>query len=184
MTLTLVTSNANKARLIQVLLERPIQHVALDLPEIQAIDVREVIEHKARTAYAQLGQPVLVEDTSLSFHAWNGLPGALIRWFLDTVGVEGICKMLQAYEQLDATAEVCFGYCDGENFQVFSAIIEGEIVRSPRGEHGFGWDPLFMPHAWNKTFAEMTDDEKKQTSLRKGAVEKLRHFLDEQHKPI
>jgi XTP/dITP diphosphohydrolase len=180
MTLLLVTSNSDKAQSIQVLLERPIQHVALDLVELQAINVRNVIEHKARLAYAQLGQPVLVEDTSLSFRAWNGLPGALIRWFLDTVGVEGICKMLHEYEQLDATAEVCLGYCDGERFHAFSSTVEGQIVRTPRGGNGFGWDPLFMPQGWNKTFAEMTEDEKGQTSLRKGAIQQLRRFLDKQ----
>jgi non-canonical purine NTP pyrophosphatase (RdgB/HAM1 family) len=182
MTLFLVTSNVQKAQLVQALLDRPVRHVALDLPELQDIHVHNVIEHKVRAAYAHLEEPVLVEDTSLSFQAWNGLPGALIRWFLDTVGVEGICKMLHEYEQLEASAEVCLGYCDGETFRAFSAAIAGHVVRTPRGENGFGWDPLFVPQGWNKTFAQMTEREKEQISLRKGAVQELRRFLEEQGK--
>ena len=180
MTLLLVTRNVQKAQRLQALLDRPIRHVALDLPELQSIHVHNVIEHKARAAYAHLEEPVLVEDTILSFQAWNGVPGALIRWVLDTVGVEGICKMLHDYEHLEATAEVCLGYCDGETFRAFPGTIEGQVVRTPRGDNGFGWDPLFIPRGWNKTLAEMTEDEKEQISLRKEVVGQLRRFLDEQ----
>lgn len=95
MDILLATSNEHKAKTVQSVLGRPVQHIKLDLPEIQAIDVKEVIEQKARVAYHLVGKPVLVEDTSLSLQAWNGLPGALIRWFLETVGNEGICRMLE-----------------------------------------------------------------------------------------
>jgi non-canonical purine NTP pyrophosphatase (RdgB/HAM1 family) len=180
MEILLATSNEHKARAIQALLGRPVQHLKLDLAEIQAIDVKEVIEHKAREAYRLAGRPVLVEDTSLSFHAWNGLPGALIRWFVETVGNEGICQMLVSYEQLDATAETCLGYFDGQAFVAFSGVIDGQIARSPRGAGGFGWDPIFVPTGWSKTLAEMTpEDTASFVSMRTAAVLKLKAFLDE-----
>ncbi len=159
MEILLATSNLHKAKTIQDLLDRPVQHLDLDLPEIQAIDVTEVIEQKARTAYHEIGQPVLVEDTSLSVTAWNGLPGALVRWFLETVGNEGICRMLADFEQLEATAETCLGFFDGREFISFSGLVKGSISRTPRGEGGFGWDPIFVPEGESRTFAEMTTAE-------------------------
>ena len=179
MEILLATSNKHKAQQIQALLGRPVQHIELDLPEVQAIDVQAVIEHKAREAYRQVGKPVLVEDTSLALHVWHGLPGALIRWFLETVGNNGICKMLEGYEHLAATAETWIGYFDGDAFVSFSGVVEGSIARSPRGNGGFGWDPIFVPTGWDKTFAEMTHEEGEAVSMRKAAVLKLQMFLDE-----
>lgn len=178
MDLLLATSNEKKASELQTLLNRPIQRVKLDLPEVQAVDVQAVIEAKAREAYRLVGKPVLVEDTGLAFAAWNGLPGALIRWFLDRVGNEGLCQMLQSYEQTAATAETCIGYFDGSEYHVFSGVVTGQIVRTPQGSDGFGWDPIFMPDGWTKTFAEMTE-EKNLVSMRKLAVAQLKVFLDE-----
>jgi XTP/dITP diphosphohydrolase len=179
MEILLATSNEHKAKAVQSMLGRPVQHINIDLPEIQALDVRQVIEHKAREAYLRVGKPVLVEDTSLAVHAWNGLPGALIRWFLETVGNEGICKMLAGYEQVEATAETCLGYFDGEAFVCFSGLVEGWIARQPRGQNGFGWDPIFIPRGWDKTFAEMMPEEKHAlVSMRTEAVLKLKAFLE------
>jgi non-canonical purine NTP pyrophosphatase (RdgB/HAM1 family) len=181
MEILFATNNEHKAKVIRSILNRRVQQIKLDLPEIQAIDVQEVIEQKARAAYRLVGKPVLVEDTSLSLDAWNGLPGALIRWFLETVGNQGICQMLTSYEQLAAKAETCLGFFDGQEFVSFSGVIKGQITRSPQGNNGFGWDSIFMPKGWNKTFAEMTlDEEADFVSMRKAAALKLRAYLDEQ----
>ena len=52
------------------------------------------------------------------------------------------------------------------------------IAVTPRGETNFGWDPIFIPDGYSKTWAEMTPDEKNETSMRKPALEKLAHFLE------
>jgi non-canonical purine NTP pyrophosphatase (RdgB/HAM1 family) len=179
MEILLATGNEHKIREFQQLLARPVQPIKLELSEIQAVEVKEVIEAKAREAYRLVGKPVFVEDTGLAFAAWDGLPGALIRWFLDRVGNEGLCQMLQSYEQTAATAETCIGYFDGSDCHVFRGVVTGQIVRTPRGSGGFGWDPIFMPDGWEKTFAEMTV-EKNLVSMRKVAVAQLKAFLDEQ----
>jgi XTP/dITP diphosphohydrolase len=180
MKLLLATSNENKAREVEFVLGRSVQSVKVDLPEIQAIDVKDIIENKARAAYQLVGEPVLVEDTGLTFRAWNGLPGALIRWFITTVDNAGLCKMLENYENREATAETCIGYFDGEKLFTFSGTIDGQIVMTPRGNGGFGWDAVFQPNGWAKTFAEMTAEEKDSVSMRKIAVLKLKQFLDDQ----
>ncbi len=180
MDIILATSNDHKVKAIQSVLDRQVQHITLDLSEIQTINVGEVIEQKARSAYHLVGKPVLVEDTSLSFHAWNGLPGALIRWFVDTVGNEGICQMLIGYEQREATAQTCLGYFDGREFVSFSGMLNGEIAKNPRGSNGFGWDPIFIPASATKTLAEMTLDELANVnSMRTAAALKLKAYLDQ-----
>ena len=178
MDILLATGNEHKIREFQQLLDRPVQPIKVELAEIQAVEVKAVIEAKVREAYQLVGKPVGVEDTGLAFAAWNGLPGALIRWFLDRVGNEGLCQMLQSYEQTAATAETCIGYFDGNECHIFRGVVTGQIVRTPRGSGGFGWDPIFVPDGWEKTFAEMTE-EKNLISMRKLAVAQLKAFLGE-----
>lgn len=173
----LVTGNPNKAREVQAILGQPIETIPLDLPELQAISVEEVVREKAAEAYRRLGRPLLVEDTGLAFTAWNGLPGALIRWFLKSAGNEGLCQMLSAFEERGAQAVTCLGYADGETVRVFCGRLDGQIAPTPRGENGFGWDAIFIPRGAQRTFAEMTAAEKDALSMRRLALDELRRFL-------
>lgn len=177
MQLLIATSNDNKIRELQAILGQPVEQVDLDLLEVQAVAVEEVIEKKAREAFTQLGQQVLVEDTGLAIHAWNGLPGALVRWFLKTVGPSGICQMLDSFSDRSATATTCLGFFDGDQVKVFTGQVRGNIATTPRGERGFGWDSIFIPNGSNHTFAEMSAAEKDAVSMRRQAVEKLKEFL-------
>jgi XTP/dITP diphosphohydrolase len=179
MNLILVTSNPNKAREVQALLGQPIETVALDLPEIQSISVEEVVREKAQEAYRRLGRPLLVEDTGLSFNAWNGLPGALVRWFLKSAGNEGLCQMLSTFADRGAQAVTCLGYADGHSVQVFCGRMEGTVAPAPRGENGFGWDAIFIPRGSELTFAEMNSAQKDAVSMRKLALQDLLAFLKE-----
>ena len=174
------TGNADKFRLVSGLLPIPVRQVVLDLPERQALDAREVIEAKARDAYRQLGKPVLVEDTALHIEAWGGLPGALITWFLQTVGNEGLCRMMRDWENRAAVAVSAVGFYDGMAFRCFAGEIAGRIVERPRGEHGFGWDPIFEPDGLGKTFAEMLPGDKVAVSMRRQAIERFRAYLEKQ----
>lgn len=158
----------------------PVRQVVLDLPDVQALDAREVIEAKARDAYRLSGRPVLVEDTALHVEAWGGLPGALIAWFLQTVGNEGICRMMRGWENRAAVAVSAVGFFDGTAFHCFAGEVAGRIVEQPRGEHGFGWDPIFEPDGYGKTFAEMLPGEKTVVSMRRQAIEAFRAHLDRQ----
>jgi non-canonical purine NTP pyrophosphatase (RdgB/HAM1 family) len=178
MEIAIATGNANKVREIQAILGCPVRQVVVDLPEIQGVDVAEVIRHKARAAHALAGGPVLVEDTGLYFNTWNGLPGALIRWFMDSVGNEGLCRMLDAFPDRSAVARTCIGLFDGAQDHVFTGEIHGSIAHSPRGMTGFGWDAIFIPAGWQKTFGEGAPAEKQAISMRRLAVEELRQYLN------
>jgi non-canonical purine NTP pyrophosphatase (RdgB/HAM1 family) len=179
MPLSIATSNPNKLREIRALLGQPIEQVEIDLAEVQAVDVEVVIEQKARQAFRLLGRPVLVEDTGLAIQAWNGLPGALVRWFLKTVGPDGICRMLEGFPDRSATAKTCLGLFDGTSARIFAGQVEGKIAPHPRGERGFGWDAIFIPDGSRQTFAEMSAAEKGAISMRMKAVEQLKAYLEE-----
>lgn len=177
MELFFVTSNINKVAQVQSVLGMPVQQVDLDLPEVQAVQVQEVIEQKVREAYRQVGKPVLVEDTGLFFEAWNGLPGALVKWFLKTVGNEGMCAMLDPFQHRRATAETCLGFYDGTDFLAFSGYAPGVITHTPRGTFGFGWDAIFQPDGSDKTFAELAPTEVRTVDMRRDAALQMRAFL-------
>lgn len=173
----LMTSNPGKAREVESILGVPLERLDIDLPEIQALDVAEVVREKAASAFAIAGRPVIVEDTGLSIDALRGLPGALVRWFLVTVGAEGICAMIPAGAERGATARTAVAYCDGETLEVLTGETRGVIVPRPAGEGGFGWDAIFRPEGASRTFAEMAQAEKDAYSMRRLALERLRPRL-------
>src|SRR6266702_250180 len=107
--ITLITGNTGKAAEFAVMLGIEVTAVKADLAEIQDLDVGQVAARKAADAFAQVGEPVLVDDTGLSIDAWNGLPGALVVWFIETVGAEGILKMAERLTSRRATAVTALG---------------------------------------------------------------------------
>jgi non-canonical purine NTP pyrophosphatase (RdgB/HAM1 family) len=175
--LLFVSSNPGKAREVEAILGTPVERLALDVPEIQALDVAEVVRQKALTAYQHAGRPVVVEDTGLYIDALGGLPGALVRWFLVTVGPEGICALIPPDADREARARTAVALCDGESVEILTGETRGEIVLSPRGKEGFGWDSVFQPLGATRTFAEMEQAEKNVYSMRRQALERLRGRL-------
>ena len=154
-----MTSNPNKAREAAEILGMELKSVALDLHEPQSLDVVEVAAVKAAAAREALDEPehpVIVEDSGLVIEAWNGLPGALTKWFLQSVGNEGLLRMLSTEENRSARAvsAVAVAVVDG-SVRVFVGEVEGSIAPAPRGSEGFGWDPIFVPEGYAKTYAEL-----------------------------
>jgi non-canonical purine NTP pyrophosphatase (RdgB/HAM1 family) len=156
MDLLFATTNANKRREAARILGLDLESVALDLPEIQALDVAEVAAVKAKAAHAALGRPVMVEDSGLVVGAWNGLPGALTKWFVSSIGPQGILDMLGDGGDRSARAVCAVAVAGlGEGVEVFVGEVTGSLAREPRGESGFGWDPIFVPNGETRTYAEM-----------------------------
>ena len=176
--LVFVTSNEGKLREAQEVLGVELEHSGLDLPEIQSLDLVEVVRHKARAAFERLGRPVLVEDTSLEIRGLDGFPGPLVRWLLVSVGAAGIGRLAGAFEDQRAAAR-CIACAFGEGLEVMGeGAIPGVIVSAPRGRKGFGWDPVFAPEGGGgRTFAEMAPAEKNEVSHRRLAFEALRAKL-------
>lgn len=177
MNLVLVTGNEKKARQYEEILGKPLEAIALELDEIQSLDLRAILEHKALQAYEIVKRPLFVDDVSLEIEGLRGLPGPFVRWFLETVGQEGVCRMVDRSSTRRATARVGLGYIDQDGFQSCIAEAGGVIAEHPRGEGGFGWDSIFVQDGWSVTRAELSTDEYERVSIRKTALESLKTFL-------
>jgi non-canonical purine NTP pyrophosphatase (RdgB/HAM1 family) len=175
--ITMVTGNLNKAKEIEAVTGASVETVDLDVKEIQSLSVAEVAREKALAAYRQLGVPVFVDDTGMSIAALGGLPGALVFWFLDAIGLDGILRLMRDTEDRRASVSTCIAYCEGSNAQLFEGVVDGTISTEIRGTNGFGYDPIFIPHGQSKTYAEMTAEEKNVLSTRSIALFKLRQFV-------
>lgn len=173
---TFITGNAAKAEYLAKYLGVPVAHQKVELEEIQSLDLREVVAHKARQAYEAVKQPVLVEDVALEFAALGRLPGTFIRFYVDEVPFDTICRTLDGLSR-NAVARCVFGYFDGSDMHFFEGHMAGTIAEHPRGDHGYGWDKIFIPEGYVQTRAEMNeaDDVKTYTTIKPFA--QLRAFL-------
>jgi inosine triphosphate pyrophosphatase len=157
-----------------------VEHVKMDLPEIQA-DPPEIARHKARIAAEKTGKPCFVDDTALCFNALNGLPGEYIKFFADKLGLVNLVKLLDGFEDKTAKAMAVVAYCvPGSEPVVFEGVVSGVIV-PPRGKR-FVWDPIFQPDGFEQTYAEMPQEEKNKISHRKKAMDKFVKYLEEAEK--
>jgi inosine triphosphate pyrophosphatase len=171
------TSNTNKLRELSTLLEHELISVPLDLQEIQTTDLHELLKFKLQQAYEELHAPVIVEDTSLYFDAWNELPGPLIKWFLTGLGLEGIVQALSQFKDKSAQAVCCLAFTDdGKTMHFFEGKLKGLIVE-PRGSRNFGWDAIFQAAGQQQTFGEMSAEEKNRISPRGKTAAEFRQFL-------
>ena len=175
MSLYFITGNKNKLAEVQSILGN-VEALDIDLLEVQSLDAHEIIKAKLEEAKKHQAGEFIVEDTSLYFEGLNGLPGPLIKWFMKTIGNDGLYKISEAFDNLNAEAKTIIGYSNAQGKISFhEGTIKGSIV-APRGE-GFGWDPIFQPEGHSKTFGEFSPEEKNTFSMRRIAVEKLRSYL-------
>ncbi len=149
------------------------ERIPLELPEPQSLDPSAVAEAKARAAFERLARPVLVEDSGLEILAWGGFPGALVKWLERTAGLEAITRMLDRFPDRTARAVCAIASFDGERLISARGVVEGSIALRPRGSGGFGWDAIFSPQGSDRTFAEMSGEEKDRVSHRGRAWREL-----------
>lgn len=175
--LILVSSNPNKGIEAERILGEPVLRVSLVLPEIQAATVEEITRYKLEVARTKGYSRLLVEDVSLGFDELGNFPGPYVRWLLEAAGGKGLAAIAYALNNRAARAQCCLGYWDGRTVTTFVGETEGEILVKPRGERNFGWDAWFRPAGSEKTFAEMTAEEKDAVSHRGRAYRQLAALL-------
>ncbi|MBA3723817.1 MAG: non-canonical purine NTP pyrophosphatase [Candidatus Levybacteria bacterium] len=180
--LTFITGNKHKLQSFYKYCNVPVTHVELDLSEIQSLDVNTIVEHKAKEAFRIIKKPVLIEDVSLTFHALGKLPGPLVKWFLEEIGNEGLCRLLHTYKDKSATASVTYGLYDGKELHLFYGEAKGTIAEQPMGTNDFGWTPIFIPEGYHITWGQMNLEDQGKTSMRKKALMKLEKFLQDNEK--
>lgn len=175
--LTFITSNQHKAQQLMQWLDYPIEHQALELEEIQSLNLQEIVDYKVRQAYEKMHSPVLVEDVSLSFDYLGDLPGPLIKWFVASMSLSQLCSLIPAAANRTAVARIMYALYDGMTIRHFSGEMRGSISDYPKGLTDFGWNAIFVPVGSQKTYGEMSEKELRRFSHRARAIEQLSMYL-------
>lgn len=201
--LIFITENANKYKELVAYLDSKkgeyaskitIQMVKPDyeLHEIQSLNRTEIVTHKLQDAIRRNPQFlgignfgldedkiwIMVEDTSLCMDKQGGLPGPFIKYYLQSLGLNEISHAnwgsgAQSYVNL------AVGTCFGGNLVIthdLEGVVDG-VICEPRGENGFGFDPIFRPNGSTKTNAEMNIEEKADFNPRTRAFQKALDYI-------
>ena len=175
---TFITGNEGKVKYLEKYFDVEIPHYNADVEEIQSLDLQEIVSHKLEQAFGQVEGPVLVEDTSVEFLVMGRLPGPLIKWFLEDLSLQDICDLLHNKNR-DAKVRCMFGYYDGNKKYYFEGVLAGEIATQPiYGEHGFGWDPIFIPQGYNTSRAGLDEKSYETTYRLMRPIDELKKFLE------
>ncbi len=203
-----ITGNEGKRREVQDILGNDkfeVINVKLDLPEIQSTLVEEVVNEKIKSAYelakGKLGEIkkkfneknikiqsiddviIICEDTGLYIKDLNNFPGALIKFYFESIGSEGIIKR---DKNSVAKTECVIGIIKyGKIIKPVIGKRNGQIAKKISGKEGFGWDPVFIPDLSKtkysefngKTYAELDQEIKNKVSHRYDAFKKLKKLL-------
>lgn len=179
--ITFITWNQNKADYLSKYLGYPVDHLKLDLDEIQSMNLNEIVERKVRQAYDLIKKPVIVEDVSLEFIALWWLPWPFIKFFVDKVPFEIICSMIPTWLTRKAVAKCVFWYFDWESLKLFEGNLDWEITNKPSGNSGYWWDNIFIPDWYNITRASLDEENDKKTYLKIKPFAKLKEYLEFKH---
>lgn len=192
-TLIFATNNQHKVNEIRTVLNNGINIITLkeagihiDIPEPYDT-LEENAVTKAATIHQLTQQNCFSEDTGLEVNALNGEPGVKsARYAGDEKNfqknIDKLLLNLNGKTNREARFRTVICLIWNEQQYLFDGICEGKIIEESKGDEGFGYDPVFIPNGSNKTFAEMTMEEKNIFSHRRKATEKLVNFLNKEIK--
>jgi len=154
-----------------------LEMVSLDVPELQLDKVEDIAAESIKPAFAELGKPCFVEDTGLFVHALGNFPGPYARHALESIGCEGLIKLMQGVEDRGAHYITCIAYADDQGVKTFVGRDDGNIALESLGDQGFGFDKIFISQGYDKTSGEQDMDEKNKHSPRAKAMQKFKQYL-------
>src|SRR5579862_5919903 len=152
-----------------------------EIPEPHNTLEKNALE-KSRTVYVATGKNCFSEDTGLAVHFLNGEPGVRSARYAGpgssaAANIDRLLRQMADSRNRDAEFRTVISLILEGNEFIFHGICPGSITRQPRGNAGFGYDPVFVPNGADKTFAEMSPEEKNIFSHRRKAADELVRFL-------
>ena len=180
-TIKFITSNAHKFEEFMSRVEPDFpyifEHYKMKYPEIQADSTFEIAVQSAATVMTYVNPPFLLEDSGLFVGSLGGFPGPYSSYIYQTIGWRGIISLMVDDDDRAARFYSVLVYVDEDrSINVFRGKVGGTIARDGRGEGGFGFDPIFVPEGYSKTFGEM-GEEKNSISHRSNSVRKSLEYL-------
>lgn len=188
MKLCFATNNMHKLQEVQAMLGGAFSLVTLaeigctdDIPETRDT-IAENSAQKAEYIWDKYGINCFSDDTGLEVASLNGEPGVLSARYAGPQrnsddNMDLLLTKLSASENRKARFKTVITLVLNGTYNQFEGIVEGEIISEKRGGEGFGYDPIFLPDGYDRTFAEMILAEKGKLSHRARAFEKLNAFL-------
>ncbi len=184
-----ITENINKILETRLLLEKlypeirfEIDPLPKDIPkiEIQSNDLEDIALYSLKEALKHIDDPdkwdiIFREDAGLFIESLNGFPGPYSSYVYKTIGLLGILKLLENISDRRAYFKSAIAYRvrGEENIRIAVGIVRGSISKEIRGSRGFGFDPIFIPERYEKTFAELGEEVKILISHRSIALREM-----------
>jgi XTP/dITP diphosphohydrolase len=187
--IAIASRNAHKLREIErICADWPVEWLTVDNHEGPWPEVEETgdtyLENallKAEAGAAAMGEPALADDSGIEVDALGGRPGPRSARFAGEDGTDqqNLDELIRALKGVPGSGRIARYRCvavlafpDGRELHT-EGICEGTLVGKPRGSGGFGYDPIFVPEGWDRTMAELTDEEKDRISHRGRAFRAL-----------
>ncbi len=187
--LVFATNNAHKLEEVAAILGDKVELLSLndigcqtDIPETaETLEGNALL--KASYIFKNYHLDCFADDTGLEVEALNGAPGVYSARYAGGEGHDSQANMVKLLHELEGKENRKAQFrtaisliLDGKEY-LFEGVIKGEIIKEKHGDSGFGYDPIFKPEGYNKTFAELGNEIKNKISHRALAVQKLYEFL-------
>ena len=186
--LIFATGNQNKLLEINKIIPNNVKIISLkdlkfsdDIPENENTIEGNAI-YKAKYIYNKFNTNVFSDDTGLEVEALNGEPGVYSARYAGEAcdskdNINKLLKKLKKKKNRSARFKTIIALIIENKIHTFEGIINGEILKNPIGENGFGYDSIFRPAGYSKSFAEFSINEKNIISHRSLAIKKLINFV-------
>ena len=156
-----------------------------ELEEPRSDDIQEIVTAKVTQAYRMVRKPCLAMDTGFFIDALNGFPRAFVTFALDTLGIEGILKLMEGQDNRACRFKECLAYHDGSQIRYFYGAHPGTLADRIQGrDRAEKWSDLwyiFKPLHFDKTLAEMDESEREGRRSIDGSMEALQVFANWYH---
>ncbi len=192
-TICIASNNQHKVEEIKALLDGKYKILSLD--EINGPkDIEETAPSlegnsriKAKYIKDHYGYDCIADDSGLEVEALNGEPGVYSARYAglpkdDQKNIDKLLSNLEGQQNRNAQFRTVITLILGDEEVQFEGKVKGQILNARQGHNGFGYDPIFMPQGFNKSFAEMQSHEKNPISHRGLAIKKLESYLKENYK--
>lgn len=188
MKLVFATNNKHKLQEVRDILGNRVEVLSLsdinchdDIPET-ADTLQGNAIMKAQYIYEKFGVDCFADDTGLEVEALNGEPGVYSARYAgdghdSEANMNKLLQNLTGENNRRAQFRTVIALIIKGEENTFDGIVKGEITEEKRGDSGFGYDPIFIPEGFSKSFAQMTNEEKNSISHRFRATEKLNDYL-------
>jgi len=192
MELIFATHNENKVLEIKNLIQKNIKLLSLSdigfkgeiIEDGNSLHENSLI--KAKFIRSKYGINCFADDTGLEVHSLNNEPGIYSSRYAGypintNNNIKKLINNLERFNNKSARFRTVISLIINENIYSFEGVVNGNIIKEIKGKKGFGYDPIFIPNGYNKTFAELSLKEKNLISHRSIAVNKMIRFLEKNY---